>query len=101
MTRAPVLTRDGAWIADWPAVRDPAVVVNESEAAVLPLAQYLTQSPSAIHGVWLAPTDDLSDRYGDVKEWIRQCYRGGSVIYTACSGSILLAGTGLLDGREA
>ena len=58
MTRAPVLTRDGAWIADWPAVRDPAVVVNESEAAVLPLALYLTQSPSAIHGVWLAPTDD-------------------------------------------
>lgn len=58
MTRVPVLTREGSWIADWPAVRDPAVVVNEGEGAVLPLALYLTQSPSASRGVWLAPTDD-------------------------------------------
>ena len=28
--------------------------------------------------LWLAPTDDLSDRYADVKAWIRQCYRSGS-----------------------
>jgi hypothetical protein len=27
-----------------------------------------------------------------VKEWIRQCYRSGSTIYTACSGSILPRG---------
>jgi transcriptional regulator GlxA family with amidase domain len=51
--------------------------------------------------LWLAPTDDMADRYADLKEWIRQCYRRGSTIYTACSGSILLASTGLLDGREA
>jgi uncharacterized protein (DUF934 family) len=59
MTRAPVLTRDGAWIADdWPVVRDPAAVVSEGEAALLPLDLYLTQSPSAARGVWLSPTDD-------------------------------------------
>jgi len=51
--------------------------------------------------LWLAPTDDLAARYGEVKEWIRQCHREGSTIYTACSGSVLLAATGLLDGREA
>ena len=51
--------------------------------------------------LWLAPTDDMHERYADLKDWIRQCYRGGSTIYTACSGSILLAATGLLDGREA
>lgn len=51
--------------------------------------------------LWLAPTDDMADRYVDVKNWIRQCYQRGSTIYTACSGSILLAATGLLDGREA
>ncbi|UCH74282.1 MAG: helix-turn-helix domain-containing protein [Rhodospirillales bacterium] len=51
--------------------------------------------------LWLAPTDDLHERYDDLKDWIRQCYRTGSTIYTACSGSILLAATGLLDGREA
>jgi transcriptional regulator GlxA family with amidase domain len=51
--------------------------------------------------LWLAPTDDVTGRYGTLKEWIRQCYRGGSTIYTACSGSILLAATGLLDNRDA
>jgi transcriptional regulator GlxA family with amidase domain len=51
--------------------------------------------------LWLSPTDDMRGRYDDLKEWIRQCYRGGSTIYTACSGSILLAATGLLNDREA
>jgi len=51
--------------------------------------------------LWLAPTDDMSTRYAEVKGWIRHCYRGGSTIYTACSGSVLLAATGLLDGRDA
>ena len=59
MSRAPVLTHDGAWIADdWSVVRDPAVVVNENDAALLPLTMYLAQSPSAAHGVHLSPTDD-------------------------------------------
>jgi uncharacterized protein (DUF934 family) len=58
MTRAPVLTRDGSWTGDWPLVRDPAFVVNQNEAVLLPLALYLTQSPSPTHGVWLSPTDD-------------------------------------------
>jgi transcriptional regulator GlxA family with amidase domain len=51
--------------------------------------------------LWLAPTDDMANRYPEVKDWIRRCYRQGSTIYTACSGSILLAATRLLDGREA
>ncbi|MBX3584564.1 MAG: helix-turn-helix domain-containing protein [Rhizobiaceae bacterium] len=51
--------------------------------------------------LWLAPTDDLSTRYADLKDWIRQRFRSGSTIYSACSGSILLASTGLLNGREA
>lgn len=51
--------------------------------------------------LWLAPTDDMSDRYADLKDWILRCYASGTTIYTACSGSVLLASTGLLDGREA
>lgn len=51
--------------------------------------------------LWLAPDDDLSDRYDDLKAWLRTCYAGGAAIYSACSGAILLAASGLLDGREA
>ncbi|TNE60009.1 MAG: helix-turn-helix domain-containing protein [Sphingomonadales bacterium] len=51
--------------------------------------------------LWLAPNDDMANRYPEVKDWIRRCYREGSSIYSACSGSVLLAATGLLNGRSA
>lgn len=51
--------------------------------------------------LWLAPTDDLKTQYPQVKDWLRQCYKRGSIIYSACSGAVLLAAAGLLDGREA
>ena len=43
----------------------------------------------------------MQDRHDELKCWIRECYQRGCVIYTACSGSILLAATGLLDGASA
>jgi len=51
--------------------------------------------------LWLAPDEDLKGRYPELMEWIRQRYRGGSSIYSACSGAVMLAETGLLDGRKA
>jgi transcriptional regulator GlxA family with amidase domain len=51
--------------------------------------------------LWLAPTDDMRDRYEGVKDWLRRCHKSGSTIYSACSGSVLLAAAGLLDGCEA
>lgn len=51
--------------------------------------------------LWLPPDDDMKGRYPELLEWIRRRYRAGSAIYSACSGSIMLAATGLLSGREA
>ena len=51
--------------------------------------------------IWLGPMDHLQGRYPAVMDWIRRCYRRGSTIYSACSGAVLLAETGLLDGRAA
>jgi transcriptional regulator GlxA family with amidase domain len=51
--------------------------------------------------LWLAPTDVMRDRYEPVKDWLRCCHKNGTVVYSACSGSVLLAAAGLLDGREA
>jgi transcriptional regulator GlxA family with amidase domain len=51
--------------------------------------------------LWLAPDDDMRGRYPEMLDWIRSRYAAGSTIYSACSGSVLLAATGLLDGREA
>jgi uncharacterized protein (DUF934 family) len=59
MNRVPVLTSEGVWIADaWSVAGDSAVISNESDAALLPLNLYLTQSPSSVVGVRLSPTDD-------------------------------------------
>jgi transcriptional regulator GlxA family with amidase domain len=51
--------------------------------------------------LWIAPNDDLKDRYAELKEWLRRRYRAGSIIYSACSGAVLLAAAGLLQGKAA
>lgn len=40
-------------------------------------------------------------RYPGVVRWLTRMHAGGAVVCSACSGVLLLAETGLLDGREA
>jgi transcriptional regulator GlxA family with amidase domain len=47
------------------------------------------------------PGESLEGRFEAEIAWLRDCYEGGSVIGTACSGALLLAHAGLLDGQEA
>jgi transcriptional regulator GlxA family with amidase domain len=51
--------------------------------------------------LWLGPDEDIHGRYPELMDWIRCRYKEGSTLYSACSGSIMLAETGLLDGCEA
>ncbi len=51
--------------------------------------------------LWLGPDEDVRDRYPALMAWIKNSYRRGAAIYSACSGAIMLAATGLLDGCEA
>jgi len=51
--------------------------------------------------LWLGPDEDIHGRYPELMDWIRRRYKAGSTLYSACSGSIMLAETGLLDGCEA
>ena len=51
--------------------------------------------------IWLGPDEDIHGRHTALTEWIRQKYIDGASIYSACSGAIMLAETGLLDGCEA
>jgi transcriptional regulator GlxA family with amidase domain len=48
--------------------------------------------------LWLGPDESLHGRYPSVADWLRRRYRAGSALYSACSGAVLLAETGLLDG---
>ena len=51
--------------------------------------------------LWLGPDEDFHGRYPELIDWIKQQYKKGTFIYSACSGSIMLAETGLLNGCDA
>jgi transcriptional regulator GlxA family with amidase domain len=51
--------------------------------------------------LWLGPDEHLRGRYPALVDWIRARYESGAHIYSACSGALLLAETGLLNGRDA
>ena len=51
--------------------------------------------------IWLGPHEDITGRYDELMDWIKRKYRSGVAIYSACSGSILLAESGLLNNCEA
>ena len=48
-----------------------------------------------------ATGDWIPGRYPGIVRWIRKMHEGGATICAACSGGMLMAETGLLDGHEA
>jgi transcriptional regulator GlxA family with amidase domain len=51
--------------------------------------------------LWLGPDEHLQGRYPELMAWIRRQHERGASIYSACSGAVMLAETGLLDQCEA
>ena len=51
--------------------------------------------------LWLGPDEPMTGRYPKLMDWIRHCHKRGTRIYSACSGALMLAETGLLDGCDA
>ena len=51
--------------------------------------------------LWLGPDEDLKERHPELMEWLRYMYKQGATLYSACSGSVMLAESGLLDGCQA
>lgn len=65
----------------------------------------LEDCPSApivcVPEVALPPGEPLADAFREEIAWLRRRYAEGATIASACSGSMLLAEAGLLDGWEA
>jgi transcriptional regulator GlxA family with amidase domain len=47
------------------------------------------------------PGSRVADEYADEVAWMRGVHDSGGTLASACSGALLLAGTGLLDGQDA
>lgn len=45
--------------------------------------------------------DWKTGRHPELVRWMRRMHEGGAMLCSACSGALLLAETGLLDGRDA
>jgi transcriptional regulator GlxA family with amidase domain len=49
----------------------------------------------------LHPEAELGPRFEPEISWLRQQHDAGAILATACSGAVLLAASGLLDGHDA
>ena len=49
----------------------------------------------------ILPGTRIDESHRTEIDWLRRCYEAGAIVATVCSGAILLAETGLLDGEEA
>jgi len=65
----------------------------------------IDENPSAdiiiLPELWLGPDETIQGHYSPIMDWLREQYQQGAFIYSACSGSIMLAESGLLDGCPA
>jgi transcriptional regulator GlxA family with amidase domain len=75
---------NGLWIRPHAALADCA----EPDVVVIP-------------DLMVAPTDDIAGRYAAEVDWLRRQYARGATLATACTGALLLAEAGLLDGQDA
>lgn len=51
--------------------------------------------------VFVAPGADLAGRFDAEIDWLRRAHAAGAIVAAACSGALLLAEAGLLEGEEA
>ena len=88
----------------------PVVVSEDGEpfaaangVHITPQASY-TQCPRpdvvVVPDVAVAP-GEAAPSFGPAVRWLLACHAGGALLASACSGAVVLARTGLLDGHEA
>ncbi|MEW5757331.1 MAG: helix-turn-helix domain-containing protein [Pseudomonadota bacterium] len=80
----------------------PLTVINGGH--ILPDTT-LARCPNAgiicVPEVSLPPGEPLAERYREEIGWLRQRHAAGAILASACSGAMLFAEAGLLDGCEA
>jgi transcriptional regulator GlxA family with amidase domain len=94
-----------------PAAMRPEIVSRRREAFTAvndgPIAPHRALSEGdvpdviCIPDIFVTPGEPLDQLFDEEIAWLQRCHAAGSTLATACSGALLLAEAGLLDGREA
>lgn len=53
-----------------------------------------------VSDVQVAPGDEAGPHFAAAAQWLRGCHAAGGLLASSCSGAVVLARTGLLDGEE-
>ena len=87
-----VVSRDGrpVRLASGPLITADASLADAAQATVV-----------CVSTLEVPPDESLDDRYALEVAWMRERYASGATLASACSGAVLLARTGLLEGQEA
>lgn len=106
--------RDWGWIVEGsagPALIRPEVASSRSgsflcgnDVQITPnatLEECVNADVVCVPELMVPPGEPLEGRFAEEVAWLRQAHDRGATIATACSGAMLLAETGLLDGHEA
>jgi transcriptional regulator GlxA family with amidase domain len=54
----------------------------------------------AIPDLMVAPEEDIGGRHGAETRWLAERYAAGATLATACTGALLMAEAGVLDGQD-
>lgn len=89
------------------------VAITSTETGPFVAANGITISPQkhlndlpypdviCVPDIFVMPGESLKNRFDAEKDYLRAAYAKGTTIATACSGALLLAESGLLDGWQA
>lgn len=82
----------------------PGTFIAANGVAITPqytLSDFPQPHIACVPEINLPPGEPLKSRFIGEIEWLSHCYADGGTLATACSGAMLLAEAGLLDGLEA
>jgi transcriptional regulator GlxA family with amidase domain len=83
---------------------DARLIHSPSGLAIVPghsLADCPHVDVAVVPGLMIVPGEDIAGRHPVEVAWLRERYAEGTLLATACTGSMILAETGLLDGQDA
>lgn len=84
--------------------RDGQPVVGANGVHIVPEASFeACRSPDVVcvTDIAVPPSEPLGQAYDAEVDWLRECHAQGSILTSSCSGAVLLARTGLLEGLDA